>query len=263
MPTRHPLFSHPALACLFAVAALLTARTATAQEFKVESKVFVGPAAKDQQPVSESVTLFHNGRAYDFLSSPREVTLFDVTGQRIVLLNLERRLKTEVPTARLTEFVEGLRTRAAQADDAVLRFAAAPKFEIEQQTNQWRKFAAPEVTYRVQLAPAESEAAAKAYREFSDWSARLNSLLRKGALPPFPRLAVNAALERDGKLPGAVELTIAARAQTGGKPTVLRSEHTITWRLSGSDKKQIEQTGEQLVTFPTVSLDEYLRPVAE
>src|SRR5690242_19214648 len=80
-----------------------------ADEFRVESKVY---NSENGPPVSESLTLFHEGRAYDLLSSPPEITIFDIAKNRIVMLDPVRKVRTEVETDGLTTFVEQLRIRA-------------------------------------------------------------------------------------------------------------------------------------------------------
>ncbi len=85
------------------------ATAATAEEFRVESKVFSG---KDEAPVSESLTLFADGRVYDFLSSPREITVFDFIRGRIVLIDPVRKVRTEMTTEQLNDFIDKLRSHA-------------------------------------------------------------------------------------------------------------------------------------------------------
>jgi hypothetical protein len=88
-------------------------------------------------------------------------------------------------------------------------------------------------------------------------------MIHPGAMPPFPRLAVNAALDRAGEVPESVELTLAAQNHLVGKPTVLRSEHELTTRLLPADRKRIDEAGRDLVNFPEVSMEEYLRPIQQ
>ena len=48
---------------------------ATAQEFRIETDVFV---AGEKEPVGETLTIFTNGLVYDFLlTDDEEITLFD------------------------------------------------------------------------------------------------------------------------------------------------------------------------------------------
>jgi hypothetical protein len=230
---------------------------ATAEEFRVESKVFSG---KNETPVSESLTLFADGRVYDFLSSPREITVFDFPRGRIVLIDPARKLRTELTTEQLNDFIDKLRTRASRQADSLLKFAAQPKFNETNETDGWQQFASPQLTYRVRGVKSENSAMVRAYREFSDGSARLNAMLHPGALPPFPRLEVNASLERSMRMPEELELTIIPSNRLLGKPTVMRSTHELANQLLPTDRKKIDEAGEYLVNLNQVPLDEYLRP---
>ena len=92
------------VALVFAAVAI---RATKGEEFRVESKVFAG---KNETPVSESLTLFADGRVYDFLSSPREITVFDFPRGRIVLIDAARKLRTELTTEQLNDFIDKLRS---------------------------------------------------------------------------------------------------------------------------------------------------------
>ncbi|HEY2762333.1 MAG TPA: hypothetical protein VGI75_16355, partial [Pirellulales bacterium] len=238
--------------CSIALTSVLV-RSAPAEEFRMESKVYSG---KDDTSTSESVTLFADDRVYDFLTSPSEITVFDFPRGRIVLLDLNRKLRTELTTDKLNDFADQLRTRAARQTDALLKFASNPKFDESHSDSEWQEFSSPQMTYRVHVAKPDNANVVRQYRMFSDWSARLNSMIRPGAMPPFPRLAVNAALERAGEVPESVQLTLVAQNRLVGKPTVLRSEHELAMRLLPADRKRIDDAGKYLVTFPEVSMEE-------
>jgi hypothetical protein len=75
----------------------------------------------------------------------------------------------------------------------------------------------------------------------------------------LPRLAINAALYKTQSIPERVQMTMPARQRIGGKPTVLRSEHSTAWRLLESDLQRIDEADEQLVTFTPVPLEHYLK----
>jgi hypothetical protein len=247
------------ICCGIALLSILV-QSAPAEEFRIESKVFSG---KDDTSTSDSVTLFADDRAYDFLSSPSEITVFDFPRGRIVLLDQNRKLRTELSTDKLNEFTDQLRTRAARQTEALLKFAANPKFDESHADPLWLQFSSPQMTYRVRPSNPGNANVVHQYRMFSDWSARLNSMIHPGAMPPFPRLAVNAALERAGEVPESVELTLAAQNHLVGKPTVLRSEHELAMRLLPTDRKRIDEAGKDLVNFPEVSMEEYLRPIQQ
>jgi hypothetical protein len=277
-----------------------------ADDFRVESKVYEGKATK---PSSESLTLFvSNGSsdtsdkwhefAYDFLSSPNEITVFDTVGQRtqrkdesgvlnvaigrethITLLDPVRQVRTELNEPQLEAFAERLRSRAARQSNPLLKFAAHPKFdESYDDESRCMRFTSPWITYYVRLARDVDTSLGAPYFQFCDYSARLNSMLHPGALPPFPRLAVDAALDpygvhvlpRDERpkgvdqhagIPEQVEVRISD--PKGGKPTVLRSEHHFSTQLTAADRQRIDEANGQLKAFEQVSWEEYVRPIQQ
>ena len=85
------------LPALLAAAALAVFRAgvlrgppaARAESFRVDNKVFVN---NEKEPRIQSTTIFHEGRVYDFLKSPGEITLFDSARHRFVLLDPARRV---------------------------------------------------------------------------------------------------------------------------------------------------------------------------
>jgi hypothetical protein len=236
------------------------AQPSSADDFRVESKVF---ATDSDKPTSESLTLFLDDRAFDFLASPRETIVFDFLTDRIALLDASRKVRTELAAAKLNSFTDQLRTRAARQTDALLRFAADPHLEESSDDGGWTRFSGKLLTYRVQAAKASDPEMAKLYRKFSDASARLNAMLQAGAMPPFARLSVNEALARDGKLPEQVELILAGDAKSGGKPTILRSEHHFSTQLTAADRKRIDEANEAMKAFKQISWEEYVRPIQQ
>jgi hypothetical protein len=243
---------------LIAIVAL--ARFATADDFRVESKIYSGDS---DRPVSDSLTLFHEGRAYDLLSSPPEITIFDLAQSRIVLLDTTRRIRTEVTTSLLTSFVDQLRVRASRQADPILKFMAEPKFTESVEKDGQLSFSSPHITYRVRGNRASNPAVVQGYREFADWTAQLTTLIRQGGQPPFPRLAVNASLERRGWLPDEVERTINDPNRPRGKPAVMRSTHKFETKLYSADLKRIEEADGYATEFKLVDIKQYLRPAEQ
>jgi hypothetical protein len=258
--------------------------------FRVESKVFTEKAT---QPSSENLTLFvinsgnqYQNLAYDFLSSPSEITVIDTRGQhtlrkeagryvasavedvRITLLDPTRKLRTELNLGDLQKFSEQLRSRAARQANPLLKFAADPKFSESSEQNDagetCMRFTSPLLTYRVWLTSDVPENADfDRYFDFCDFSAQLNSMMHPGTLPPFPRMKVDADLRlKAGRPPARVEVTISDDAK-GGKPIALRSEHHFLAQLTAEDQKRIDEANEDLKTFKQVSWEEYLRPIQQ
>ncbi len=235
----------------------MVAMPAYAVEFRVDSKIFEGD---QDRPVSESSTLFHNDKVYDSLSSPPEITVLDLSNRNIVVLDPTRKIYIEFKTSQITEFVNQLRVRASRQADQMLKFAAAPNFTETVDDNGSLTFASPLMTYRIRGTRANDPAVSQAYREFADWTAQLQTCVKQGARPPFPRLHVNSALERRGLLPDVVELTLAQPNRPNAKPVALRSQHTFKMELYPADRKLIDEYNEYAKKFELVTLEQYLRP---
>jgi hypothetical protein len=241
-----------------AVAGLVIPATVTAADFRVDSEVFVGDQTK---PRSSNVTLFHGERVYDFLDAPPQVTVYDLARGRIVLVDPDRRVKCEV-SGEMLSAMEGT-LRRNKSDDPLLRFALAPEFDekLDKQAKS-RVFTSKYLTYRVTPAQGDHEAFAEQYRAFSDAAARLNALVNRGSLPPFPRLAINESLAGAGQVPESLQMTVSPRLRLGGRSVALRSQHKFHPRLSEADHRKVEQAGADLADSRRVTLAEFLKPQA-
>lgn len=237
---------------------VVTPAALTAEEFRIETKIYVDD---EQQPISETTTLFLDGVVYDFLAEPQQIAVFRKPGGgkpgRFILLDPERRLRTELTTHQLSGAMDKLRTWAAGQKDPFLRFAANPQFEESFEAESGKLVLASYLeSYTVQTAPADNIEAMAEYREFLDWYAQLNTLLQAGP-PPDPRLRLNSALARHRVVPVQVELTRA------GEKTPLRAEHDFTWRLSQDDRERIDDACDALASYRSVSNREFLRNAQE
>ena len=238
----------------------LSAAPAPADDFRMESKVYVGD---EQQPAVENTTLFRAGRVYDYLGEPARVAIFDPARRRFILLDEARRLRTEVATEDVLAFSMKLQSVAAQSKNKVLIFAANPKFTTNFSTEQNRlDLSSQYFSYSIEGATAPNDQAAEQIREFSDWYARLNSMLNPGATPPFARLVVNEELKQRKLVAKNVSLTLAKQAAGGARGLTLHSEHQITWRLLPKDRDRLSQTADDLATFKSVSFAAYREPPA-
>lgn len=229
--------------------------SASAEEFRVDSKVFLKDA---KEPFAEITTLFRAGVVYDYVNDG-EITVFDPVRQRFILLDPARKVKCEVLSKRIREFTREMSARIAKSEDEILRFMAAPKFNMTEQPDGRFTFASQWITYRVETIAPENTTALRQYEEFADWSAQLNPLTDPRALPPFPRLQVNRALREHGRLPVNVEVTLVRRSRLPGRKseTVIRSEHQATWQLRADDLKKIDEIGKLMATYKDVDLAAY------
>jgi hypothetical protein len=237
------------------------AAAALAEDFRIETKVFVG---KEEEPISRSTTLFRGGVVYDFLDEPEQIAVFRNRGGgqpgRFILLDPKRRVKTELTTDQLAGAMNKLKNWAARQRDPYLKFAANPTFEesFDRETGQLL-LASHEASYTIETEAADAHSTNE-YREFLDWYSKLNTLIHAGP-PPEPRLEVNAALARYQVLPVKVEL-----ARKGEKEK-LRAEHDFAWLLSKNDLGKIDDASAAVVAYRQVDNEQYLeglqRAVAE
>src|SRR5262245_28311693 len=80
----------------------LIAASALAQDFRIDTEVFV----RDQkEPVIETLTLFSDGRVYDFLIGAQEITIFDPAHGHFTLLDPQRKLRCTVANQELLDYV--------------------------------------------------------------------------------------------------------------------------------------------------------------
>jgi hypothetical protein len=249
------LFGKSILAAVVIGALAIVARpvASAAEDFRIETKIYVGD---EKEPVSTTTTLFQRGVVYDLLDSPPQTAVFRKPGGgkpgRFILLDPERRVRTELSTDQLADVMNKLRNWASRQRDPFLKFAANPQFaeSFDRGTGQLL-LTSQEESYVLKTEPADEPDALAQYREFLDWYARLNTLLEAGP-PPEPRLAVNAALARYQVVPVSVELT-----RTGEKQK-LRAEHEFTWLLSKQDLARIDDACSALAGYRPVDNEEFL-----
>jgi hypothetical protein len=244
----------PAVLLGFAVAvnAIFGGYPIFAADFRVDNQVFTAGA---KVPDSRSTTIFYDGIVYDFLEKPNEVVVLDAKTGRFTLVDLGRRVQTQLTTDEVDAFVTRLVQWAAQRPDPMSKWFSDPQFDEAfnsaaarlTMTGDW-------MTYEARLAVAVKPAMAAQYREFSDCYARLNTLLTPGSRPPLPRLALNKAL---GERQAIAREVLLDRKDAGGKTTKVRSEHTLSIELTKADLSRVTQVRGLLRSLPSVSFDEY------
>ncbi|MGL4513226.1 MAG: hypothetical protein ACRCT8_09060 [Lacipirellulaceae bacterium] len=237
------------LALFLASLAFVVLAPAFAAEFRIETRVY---AAGDEEPLSESVTLFSGGAAYDFRDADDRVTVFrpgvaDKPGW-FVLLDTERRERTRIGADKVAVAMNKLRRWAALQNDPFLRFTGDPKFEqtFDAATGEL-KMTSERMSYRLLTMPVASPEAMAELTAFLDAFAQLHTLIEAG-VPPGPRLLVNEALAKRNIVPIEVELYNGA---IDNEPS-LRAEHLVTWILSKKDRERIESVSLQVSEFTEV-----------
>ncbi|MBL8828320.1 MAG: hypothetical protein JNM18_15165 [Planctomycetaceae bacterium] len=232
----------------------------SADDFCIYNKVYIG---KD---VAESTTIFRGGRVYDLLTQKAEITIFDPSNNRFVIIDPERKLKTEVTTDQIEGFIQRVRSGVANTEPGLATFLIDPVFEESYDPIESRLTLKSDwLTYEVKSQTPKFASMAQQYAPYIQWQTKLNSVLRIGSLPPFPRMKLNEALARQGRLPVEVAVTRYS-APPLRRPATLRSEHRIQAALLPTEQAKIDEADRHLATFPTVSMIEYQRselPVAE
>jgi hypothetical protein len=232
---------------------LLTSSRAADDEFRCDSDIFVGT---EKKPVQQSLTIFTGKLVYDFLlTTPEEITLYDFSRGQFTLLDASRKAKTTIASDDLLRFTAAYKTIKLESE--LFSFCTHPSFDEEFSNNTLFLRAKP-LTYQVECTPPNLAGADTRFRDFADWSARLNAM-RPGNLPPFPRMEMNKALAARKMLPTKVERTISTSHLTGTRTEVIRSQHLFNWKLSLEDHRRIDKVGDYLTQFAPISPEEYLR----
>lgn len=242
----------PRLIVATCTATLLACSTLAAQDFRVETDVFVG---KQKEPLAQYLTLFQASTIYDFaLAGSQQVTVFDVTRGRFLLLDVQREIKTELTTRDIDAFHERLRERVADRDASLFQTQFEYQFE---EAGGWHVLVGEDVEYRARGLTPKYPDAAERYRVFADWYARLNAM-RPGNPPPYARLELNRLLAEKQLLPESIERSLTAGRITPRRLEA-RSEHHVNWRLSEPDQQRIRRVGDQLASFKAVSVAAFLQ----
>ena len=172
---------------------------------------------------------------------------------QFILVDTERKVRTEVTTDRIAALMKKVTNWAAQQEDQLLRFSAQPEFQVDFNEPSGALDLSSDVwTYRVATVPADQPESLLRYRVFTDWYARLNSMLHNTP-PPGPRLQLNEELAKRGIIPVEINRTIA------NENAQVRAAHLFSWRLSREDRARLEEAQEQLASFEKISNERYMK----
>jgi hypothetical protein len=249
---RLPMFHKPVSGL---VLLLVCASAARAQEFRVYTQIFdarapaAGKKAGPPRRVGRSTSLFHAGKAYDYLDSGTQMTIFEPGQERFVIVDDSRKLVTVISfehienrlfqavkkTEQHIDELERQHTEKAKRLAALLRVQLNPVFKTTDDAKQNRlDLSSPFLSYEVKCNRHDSKKVIVDYLEYADWAARLNYLLNDKAMLPGPRLALNDNLRRRQLLP--VEVVLHTSHENG---LHLRAEHRFDWNLDAHDRKMI------------------------
>ncbi|MEZ6043503.1 MAG: hypothetical protein R3C20_23650 [Planctomycetaceae bacterium] len=231
------LFLHPA--------------SVVAQGFRVSTHVYnVAGAGGADSVLSSSLSLFSNGRVYDYIDAADEVIIFDPMQKKFTILNVARELTTtisfeeirrhldkRVPT--VEQYLQELaqqRNPSAEAVATNLRFQLNPEFRRDYKAmNGHLELTSSSWNYRVETQPWQNADQVETYLQYADWTARLNHVLHPGSFFPEPRLALNKSLrELKTRVPVAIELDLRP-----SESLHIRAQHQFRQGLDDDDRRRI------------------------
>ena len=225
--------------------------------YRCESEVFM---EGQKEPVHASLTLFNERLVYDFqLGSPEEITIYDFTRGQINLLHPQRKQRLLLTTDDLLRVSAAYKARKSESE--LFAFCTQPKFTESFMNNQLTLTGGC-LTYKTSCTQPQQPGAELIYREFADWSARLNAI-RPGNLPPFARLELNQALATHELLPGKTERTTQVMWGGAKRTETIRSEHLFSWSLTAEDQRRIERARTSFAEFAPTSAEDYFQWQAE
>ncbi|MGA2255927.1 MAG: hypothetical protein ABSG53_14875 [Thermoguttaceae bacterium] len=230
----------------------LVAEAARAADFRVENAVF---SEGQSQPQSQGVTIFHEGVVFDFLNEPAEVIVFDKAHRRFILLDIGRKVRSEISIDDVQGFVNRVKQRLSGHPSSSSKWLADPSFEESfDRGNAEVTLKSPLITYQAQVQATAPEVATQ-YHEFSDWYAQFNFALNSQSRPPFPRMMLNDAIERCQGI--AKEVHLSAASSPKDAPVKITSRHQLSTKLDSADMKRVAETREHLRSFRSISFREY------
>lgn len=239
-----------ALAAMFSIA---SATQGQSEDFRMQTSVFVGNNA---EPAVSSLTMFNGTTIYDFIENESEfgeITVFDVKRGRFVLLDPQRKVKTTLTKDFLIQFLDQV---LSQTSSTALSNYVQPKLQHEiNLSTKTVRVTSDHLTYQATGIAPKYDSAIQRYRHFADWVARLNST-RIGNLPPYSRFELNRLMAKQKLMPKSIKRTLMLD-EVGLRKQIVRSEHTINWQLTNTDRKRMSKTGDQMAIFKEVSADEF------
>lgn len=240
--------------CLGIVASGMMAKSC-AQGLRVSTSVYNAGQldANGREPmVSGSISLFHAGKAYDYVEAVGEVVIYEPSENRFTLLNPGRSLYTIIRfeelnrllaarAPRIEEYLAELRAAGAKnlnKAERNVRFQLNPEFDTKYDSGSGTLcLKGPSWTYVVSTRKWDDEDQLRKYIEYTDWTARMNYILHPSSLFPEPRLALNQAiLQLKNRIPVTVQLSLMP-----DEPLTLRAEHRFTRGLSDQERRLINE----------------------
>ena len=244
--------------------------------FSIATTVHVKELVK---PVTQTLSIFHGGKAYDFLQPANEIAIFDPVEQHITLINAPKNKACELSFDELNNWITVSRNQlenqllqlSGQEDIRLQQrlklgqFLLSPKFHVFYESAQQQlKLSSPYLEYNIEGTKLTEKSmlhvssVVQTLHRYWNLNARLNRIINPGGLPASVRIKVNEALSQHTLLPE--QLTLQIRF---GQPVILQSLHRTQWNLTASDIQQVKNAERFRKTTPQIDLEQYLTLHAE
>lgn len=248
MNLRKPVALVPFLGWCLAVMPAIAQETETS--FRVDTDIY---EEGKKEPIKQTLTLFSQGVYYDFaIESSQDITIIDPKHGKIVLLSPQRQLKTTFKTDKLLAQVNLARHEMA-VNEELARLLAAEKLVRFDANRGSLRVGDEALSYEATMQSAKDASMVTQYREFADWSARLNCVLPP-KYPPFLRLELNKQIAERTMLPSRIDRV----SRHNNRTIAYRSQLIVNGRLSKEDERNLDRVGQLLVSSKEVSDSEFM-----
>lgn len=238
--------------CLYSC---FTSTHVNAQDMKIHTHIFhVTPTNSGKMESEEravSLTIFHAGRAYDYIDSVKEIIIFEPKQNRFTIVNSSRSLITTVDFAELRQILKVARHKTEQYLEQLANKNGG-KLPVSAQTvaaqlepdfvEKWDDKTGElslqnnAIRYSASCVEASDHSIHEAYLSYADWMARLNFVLHPQTLFPEARLGLNESLRKRKLYPVEVRLYLNADEKSH-----LRAEHRVRNTLDSTDRMMITE----------------------
>lgn len=200
--------------------------------------------------LSSSLSLFHNGRVYDYVEAADEVLIYEPSSRRFTILNTARSVYTTISFdeinslmasrgPKIQAYLSDLKASGSLETETIresMKFQMNPEFEtqyneldgsVHMLSRSWK--------YHVKTREWADRDQLQHYLTYADWTARLNYILHPSSRFPEPRMALNEKLRELGdRMPVSVQLDLRPDERR-----VLRADHQFVNNIDDTDRALI------------------------
>lgn len=228
-----------------------------AQEFKVESKVFVG---NSKTPATTNIVLFADNVIYDFnygadtSKPPREVVILDKRQRKMILLDMQQKRKLEMFDINVIKVLESV--QAMTAEDPRSEFLVKEQFkESTDLTTGWVTLKSNTIAYQFTGKQPDNVGLLPDYFAYLDNFTRLIASDPK-RIPPFPKLRLNQSIKQLGWFPSEINVSMKPNSLIK-QPFAAKSKQTLTVGLTQADREKIASAKSDWLNYELVNLHTY------